>query len=75
MQDEVKLKAARRRAGQMRRVGLVIAASVLIWIIAQGLGGKYGWDVRYAFLFDFAAIAALVWALVVTFQIWRESRG
>ena len=33
-----------------------------------------GLSPRYAFLFDFAAIAALIWALVVTYQIWRARR-
>jgi hypothetical protein len=30
--------------------------------------------VRFVFLFDLAAIAALIWALVVTMQIWRARR-
>ena len=30
---------------------------------------------RFVFLFDLAAIAAFVWALVVTYQIWRGRRG
>ena len=66
---------ARARAAKMRLVGSVIALTALVWLGAQWLGGKLGWEARYVFLFDFAAIAALVWSLVVTFQIWRESRG
>jgi Family of unknown function (DUF5337) len=45
------------------------------WMGAQWLGGQMGWDVRYAFLFDLAALAAFFWALVVTYQIWRKRRG
>lgn len=60
-----------RRAAQMRRVGFVIAGTMILWMGAQWLGGRLGWEARYVFLFDLAALAAFVWALVVTFQIWR----
>ena len=60
---------------QGRLVALVFAGTMLLWMGAQWLGGTMGWDVRYVFLFDFAAIAALIWALVVTFQIWRARRS
>tara|TARA_B100000780_G_scaffold272180_1_gene234042 strand:- start:2321 stop:2461 length:141 start_codon:yes stop_codon:yes gene_type:complete len=29
---------------------------------------------RYMLLLDFAVMAAMVWSLVVTFQIWRTRR-
>jgi hypothetical protein len=64
-----------RWAGQARLVAIVIAVTMLVWMGAQWLGGHFGWDSRYAFLFDFAALAAFFWALVVTFQIWRARRG
>lgn len=57
-----------------RTVALVIAATILIWLAAQWVGGQLAWPVRYVFLFDFAAIGALIWALVVSFQIWRARR-
>ncbi|HKL55792.1 MAG: DUF5337 domain-containing protein [Roseovarius sp.] len=57
-----------------RTVGVVIAVTMLLWMGAQWLGGQMGLSPRYAFLFDFAAIAALIWALVVTYQIWRARR-
>ncbi|NJM83061.1 MAG: DUF5337 domain-containing protein [Tabrizicola sp.] len=60
-----------RRAAQARLVAFVIAGTMLLWMGAQWLGGALGWDTRYVFLFDFAAIAAFVWAMVVTYQIWR----
>ena len=41
----------------------------------QWVGGAMGWDARYAFLADLAALAAFFWALVVTYQIWRKRRG
>lgn len=60
---------------QARLVAFVLAGTMLLWMGAQYLGGKMGWDPRYVFLFDFAAIAAFFWALVVTYQIWRSRRG
>ena len=61
-------------AAQGRLVAIVIAVTALVWIGAQWLGGQLGWDPRYVFLFDFAALAAFVWALIVTFRIWRARR-
>jgi Kef-type K+ transport system membrane component KefB len=64
-----------KRAGQARTVGVVLAVTMVLWMGAQWLGGQLGLDTRYAFLLDFAAIAAFLWAMVVTYQIWRERRG
>jgi Family of unknown function (DUF5337) len=64
-----------RRARQLRLVAIVLVATMGLWLGAQFLGGKLGWEARYAFLFDLAAIAGFVWALVVTYRIWRGSRG
>ena len=47
---------------------------MLIWMGAQVIGPQLGMPGRYAFLFDFMAIGALVWALVVASQIWRARR-
>jgi Zn-dependent protease with chaperone function len=65
----------RRMAFQARLVAFVLAGTMLLWMGAQYLGGQMGWDPRYVFLFDFAAIAAFFWALVVTYQIWRKRQG
>ncbi|MBK6466999.1 MAG: DUF5337 domain-containing protein [Rhodobacter sp.] len=62
-------------ARKARLVGLVLAGTMALWIGAQVVGDEMGWDTRFAFLFDFAALAAFVWALVVTYQIWRVRRG
>lgn len=58
-----------------RTAGAVIAGAMLLWIGAQWLGPVIGLPGRFALLFDFAALAALFWALVVTFQIWRSRNG
>ena len=59
-------------AKQGRFVGVVIAVTMVVWIGANWLGPQMGMPGRYAFLFDFAAIAAFIWALVVTLQIRRK---
>ncbi len=64
-----------RRARQARLVGIVLAVTMVLWMGAQYLGGQLGLETRYVFLFDLCAIAAFVWALVVTYQIWRGRRG
>ena len=61
-------------ARQARMVALVLAGTTLLWLGAQWLGGRIGLDARYVFLFDLAALAGFIWALVVTYQIWRKRR-
>lgn len=64
-----------RQARDARLVAVVIAGTMLLWMGAQWLGGKMGWEIRYVFLFDLAALAAFIWALVVTYQIWRRHKA
>lgn len=65
----------RKTARQARTVAFVIAGTMLLWMGAQYVGGKMGLEARFVFLFDFAALAAFFWALVVTYQIWRKRQG
>ena len=58
-------------ARQARLVALVLAGTMVLWMVAQWLGGKLGWETRFVFLFDFAAMAAFAWSLVVTYRLWR----
>lgn len=60
-----------RRAAQARLVAIVLVATMILWMGAQWLGGQLGWETRFVFLFDFVALAAFLWAMVVTYQIWR----
>lgn len=62
-------------ARQARLVAFVIAGTMILWMGAQYLGGQMGWETRFVFLFDLAAMAAFFWALVVTYGIWRKRRG
>ena len=60
------------RKGQL--VGLVIAITIVLWLGVQLLGPMMGLAGRYALLFDFAALAALFWAMVNIFQMWQARR-
>ena len=61
------------RKGQT--VGLVIAITMVIWLCAQWIGRAMGLPGRIALLFDFAALAALFWAMVVIYQMWKARQA
>ncbi|PTA99337.1 MULTISPECIES: DUF5337 domain-containing protein [unclassified Sulfitobacter] len=67
MTDKEEIALARKG----RMVGLVIAGTMLLWIAAQWLAPQFGLSGRYALLFDFAALAALIWAMVNIYQMRR----
>lgn len=64
----------RRRRAQIRLAAIVMAATMVLWMGAQALGGQLGLPARFVFLLDFAAIAALIWALSVVFFVWKGRR-
>ena len=64
-------KESRREAKQGRVVGLVIAMSMVIWILAQSLGPYLGLPGRYAILIDFLALVAFLWAIISGMLMWR----
>ena len=64
-----------RNVRQIRLVAIVMTLTMVLWMGAQVLGGRLGLPVRYVFLFDLAAIAALVWALIMTYQVHKVRRG
>lgn len=65
----------RHLARQSRLVAIVIAGATLLWLVLQWVGGALGWPARFAFLIDMAALAAFVWAFVVTWRLWRARQG
>ena len=71
MSDEHDRALARK--GQM--AGLVIAVTMVLWLVAQWLGPAMGLPGRFALLFDFAALAAMIWAFVVIYQMWRARQA
>ena len=65
----------RERRGEIRQgrvVGLVIAVTMLIWILAQSLGSYLGLPGRYALLIDFLALVAFLWAIISGILMWRS---
>ncbi len=62
-------------AREARMAGIVMAVTMLGWLGAQVVGGEMGWAPRFALLVDLAALAGFVWALVVTYRIWRKRRA
>ena len=67
----------RERRGEIRQgrvVGLVIAVTMLIWILAQSVGSYLGLPGRYALLIDFLAMVAFLWAIISGILMWRSRR-
>ena len=62
----------RAQAVQMRLAAVVIAVAMIAWVGGQWLGGRLDVDPRYAFLLDFAALAAFAFAFVVIWRVWRQ---
>ena len=58
---------------QTRLASIVIIFTISTWLIGSYIGGQLAWEVKFAFLFDFCAIAAFLWALVVIFRVWLNS--
>ncbi len=65
----------RALARKGRTVALVIAGTMVIWLAAQWIGPAAGLPGRYALLVDFAALAALFWAMVLIYQMWQARRA
>jgi len=61
----------RALARRGRIVALVIAGAGLAAILAPYIVSAIGLAPRYEFLIYLAAMAAFLWALVVTWQIWQ----
>jgi len=62
------------QAKKGRTASLVIAGALLIWLGMQWAAVQLDISSRYMLLLDLAVMAAMVWSLIVTFQIWRARR-
>ena len=62
------------QAKKGRTASLVIAGAMLIWLGMQWAAVQLDISSRYMLLLDLTVMAAMVWSLVVTFQIWRARR-
>ena len=70
------MTAARlRQRGQIRMAAIVAIATMILWLALTWLGGAVGLEARYAFLLDFAAMAAFVFVIVVALRARRKERG
>ncbi|MCG6884999.1 MAG: DUF5337 domain-containing protein [Silicimonas sp.] len=69
-----RLEREKQLARLGRVVSIVIAATMILWMGAQWLGGRMGLPDEYVFLFDLFALAGFLWAIFVTFQLWRKRR-
>ncbi|TLP67743.1 hypothetical protein FEE96_04210 [Parasedimentitalea maritima] len=55
-----------------RHISLVIAGTMVAWIVLSLVGGPVlGLPGRFALLFDLAALAGLIYAVVNIIQLWR----
>ena len=68
-------RSDRALAKKGQTVGLVIALTMVLWLIANLAGPQLGLPGRYALLFDFAALAAFFWAMVVVWQMWQARKA
>jgi Family of unknown function (DUF5337) len=64
----------RRRVRSARIVAVVLCVTMALWLALQWLGGHFGWATRWAFLFDLAALASFLWAMIVTVGLWRARK-
>ena len=62
-------------ARQARLAAVVMCVVIVAWVVLGWIGRDYGWDPRYAFLIDFAALAGFAFALIVTFRVWRARQN
>ena len=55
-----------------RHISLVIAGTMMAWIVLSlFVGPAIGLPGRFALLFDLAALAGLIYAVVNIYQLWR----
>jgi len=58
-------------SAQIRIASIVIIVTMALWMGLSYIGGLIELEARFAFLFDLAALAAFLWALIVLFNAWR----
>ncbi len=68
MDNDKELAIARKG----RHIGVVIAVTMLLWLaVTLFIGPALELPGRFALLFDFAALAGFVYAVINIFQLWR----
>ncbi|RMH49708.1 MAG: hypothetical protein D6686_07430 [Alphaproteobacteria bacterium] len=62
------------RARQGRVASLVIAFTGALWVVAVWAGNHWDWPQRYRALADLAALGGFVFALILTWRLWKSGR-
>ncbi|MCY3877721.1 MAG: DUF5337 family protein [Rhodobacteraceae bacterium] len=62
-------------ASRIRLSACVIVCAMLIWLGGSWLGGVLNWPVKFAFLLDFAVLAALAWAVLSLIRFPTRRKG
>lgn len=75
MKKSLPSKTDIQNARDARLVAIVLVVTMALWLGGQWMGGYFGWEARYVFLFDFAALAGFFWTMVVTYRIWRRQKA
>lgn len=60
---------------QGRTVAVVIALAALLSILAPEIVGTVGLAPKYEILIYLMSLAAFLWAMIVTWKLWRDTRG
>ncbi len=68
----VKRDQSQSKKGKL--AGLVIAGSMLLWLGLQWVAVELEISGRIMLLIDLFVMAAMLWSLIITFQIWRARR-
>jgi hypothetical protein len=67
-----------RKEKQGRLIALVIAGSVLIWSVMQGVAPSLGISARYMLMIDLFTLISLSWSLFSLYKLfinYREEKG
>lgn len=55
-------------------MSLVIAGTGIVWVLANLIGGEYGWSTRTLALFDLLALAGFGAAFWLAIGLWRARK-
>ena len=67
-----------RKEKQGRLIALVIAGSVLIWSVMQGVAPSLGISARYMLMIDLFTLISLSWSLFSLYKLfmdYQEKKG
>ena len=68
-------QSGRDEGAQARIAAIIMAGTMLVWMAAQWLGGMLAWPSGMALAIDALALMAFVYALHMTWRLWRSRGG